>query len=277
MASSPYPVASFAFTCHPIIGKRRAPMVTGFSSRGPNAVVPELLKPDVISPGLNILAAWTGSGDDIPLYKKNHNYRFPLYDVNRSPARRRHRSADQEEATSWTPAMIHSALMTTARMLDNMERDILDDGFRVATPFAAGAGHVHPQLVMDPGLVYDIGARNYVDFLCALNYTAQQLQQFTPDVAACMSTALPGGPTNLNYSTFVMIFSGQTNVYTLTRTMTKVSQNAEMYNVTVVAPELAKVTVTPTTLKFKKQNKKKSYIDVNRFESSSLVVIEYHL
>jgi subtilisin family serine protease len=54
-------VASFSFACETVIGKNRAPMVASFSSRGPNPVVPELLKPDVIAPGQNIPAAWLGS------------------------------------------------------------------------------------------------------------------------------------------------------------------------------------------------------------------------
>ncbi|GJN11313.1 hypothetical protein PR202_ga29494 [Eleusine coracana subsp. coracana] len=224
MASSPYPVASFAFTGHPIIGERRAPMVTGFSSRGPKAVVPELLKPDVISPGLNILAAWTGSGDDIPLYKKNHNYRFLSGTSMATPHVTGIAALNKKKHPSWTPPMIRSTVMTTARTLDNMEWDILTDSFRVATPFAAGAGHVHPQLTMDPGM------------------------DGTPD-----------GPADLNYPFFIVIFNGHTDVLTLTQTVIKVSQNAETYNVTVVAPELVKVTVTPTTLEFKKQNEKKSY------------------
>ena len=32
-----------------------APILTSFSSRGPNAVSPDILKPDIIAPGLNIL------------------------------------------------------------------------------------------------------------------------------------------------------------------------------------------------------------------------------
>jgi hypothetical protein len=61
LVSSRYPVASFSFACQTVIGEIRAPMVATFSSRGPNPVVPELLKPEVIAPEVNILAACLGS------------------------------------------------------------------------------------------------------------------------------------------------------------------------------------------------------------------------
>ncbi|GJN11316.1 hypothetical protein PR202_ga29497 [Eleusine coracana subsp. coracana] len=264
MASTPYPVASFSFTCVAVIGKNRAPMVTGFSSRGPNPVVPELLKPDIIAPGVNILAAWTGWG--APLDKRNHYYRF-LYGTSMAcPHVAGVAALIKKKHGEWTPAMIRSALITTAALLDNTDREILDNAViegqqdaTAATPFAAGAGHIRPQLAMDPGLVYDAGTRDYVDFLCALNYTMQQLRLFAPDMAACTSTKLPGGPSDLNYPSFVVIFNGRTNARTLTRTVTKVSEEAETYKVTVLAPKHVKVTVTPAILEFQKQYEKRSY------------------
>ncbi|CAK9133427.1 unnamed protein product [Ilex paraguariensis] len=41
-----------------VIGKSRAPAVAQFSSRGPSFTDPSILKPDVIAPGVNIIAAW---------------------------------------------------------------------------------------------------------------------------------------------------------------------------------------------------------------------------
>ncbi|KAF8710032.1 hypothetical protein HU200_029759 [Digitaria exilis] len=64
MHSDPYPVASFCFTCRTAVGETRAPMVASYSSRGANHIVREIMKPDVVAPGTNILAAWP---DETPL------------------------------------------------------------------------------------------------------------------------------------------------------------------------------------------------------------------
>ncbi|KAK3125494.1 hypothetical protein QOZ80_7BG0605680 [Eleusine coracana subsp. coracana] len=164
---------------------------------------------------------------------------------------------------SWTPAMIRSALMTTAGTFDNRGRHILDNGVAnasvmVATPLATGAGHIRPNLALDPGLVYDAGVTDYIDFMCTLNYTAEQLRLLMPNFVKCTRT-LPGGPADLNYPSFVVIFNNRTAVRTLTRTVTAVSEKVETYNVTYAAPEHVKVTITPTTLEFKKPNERKSY------------------
>ncbi|CAN6199542.1 unnamed protein product [Urochloa humidicola] len=264
IVSSRHPVALFNFACKTMIGENRAPMVATFSSRGPNPIVPELLKPDVVAPGQNILAAWTGV--DSPADARNSNYQVESGTSMACPHVAGVAALIKKKHPSWTPAMIRSALITTAGTLDNTDREILDNavlhvqgsGATVATPFAAGAGHVRPQLAMDPGLVYDAGATDYVDFLCALNYTTEQLRLFTPDMATC-TRALPGGAADLNYPSFVVVFDGRTGVRTLTRTVTKVSEEAETYSVVVKAPEHVKVIVMPRTLEFNDPKERKSY------------------
>nr|CAB3458369.1 unnamed protein product [Digitaria exilis] len=265
MASEPHPVASLSFTCETVISETRAPMVASFSSRGPNLVAPELLKPDVIAPGVNILAAWRGNASlSNPM---NSSYQLNYGTSMATPHVAGVAALIKKKHSDWTPAMIRSALITTAATLDNTGRGILDNALvdpsdnakvSAATPFAAGAGHVRPQLAMDPGLVYDAGARDFVDFLCALNYTTEQIRQFAPDMATC-TRELPGGAAGLNYPSFVVVFDGRTDVRTLTRTVTKVSQEAERYQVNVSAPEHVNVTVTPATLEFKEQYEKRSY------------------
>ena len=107
-------------------------------------------------------------------------------------------------------------------------------------------------------MVYDAGERDYVDFLCAMNYSAGQIRPFVPDFVRCTRT-LAGGPAGLNYPSFVVVFDSCTAFRTLTRTLTKVSEEAKTYNVFVKAPKHVKVTVTPTTLVFKEPNERKSY------------------
>ncbi|KAF3791147.1 Subtilisin-like protease SBT1-6 [Nymphaea thermarum] len=70
VASTPNPTATLSFG-GTILGVKPAPVVASFSARGPNGQTPEILKPDLIASGVNILAAWsdaidpTGlSGDD---------------------------------------------------------------------------------------------------------------------------------------------------------------------------------------------------------------------
>lgn len=55
---NPTAVLSFGGT---VLNVRPSPVVASFSSRGPNTVTPQILKPDVIGPGVNILAGWTGA------------------------------------------------------------------------------------------------------------------------------------------------------------------------------------------------------------------------
>lgn len=54
--SNPTAVLSFGGT---VLNVKPSPVVAAFSSRGPNTVNPQILKPDVIGPGVNILAAWS--------------------------------------------------------------------------------------------------------------------------------------------------------------------------------------------------------------------------
>ncbi|XBI81007.1 hypothetical protein VPH35_090012 [Triticum aestivum] len=251
MSSVAYPVASFNFTCDTVTGENRAPMVAGFSSRGPNPIVPEILKPDVIAPGVNILAAWSGAAQpsDSDMDPRRVEYNIISGTSMACPHVAGVAALIKKRHGDWTPAMIRSALMTTAGPLDKNGRDIVDSGSAVgaaATPMEAGAGLVLPRLAMDPGLVYDAGTQDY------------QMRQFVPGLSKCART-IPGGVANLNYPSFVVVFDGSTRVRTLTRTVTKVSAQPERYNVTVAAPDGVKVTVTPTTLEFKRVNEKRSY------------------
>ncbi|KAL5679185.1 hypothetical protein ACJX0J_005570, partial [Zea mays] len=60
ISSTPRPVARIVFG-GTRIGRARAPAVAVFSARGPSLTNPSVLKPDVVAPGVNIIAAWPGN------------------------------------------------------------------------------------------------------------------------------------------------------------------------------------------------------------------------
>ncbi|CAN6168574.1 unnamed protein product [Urochloa humidicola] len=280
ITSVPDPVASFRFTGRTVTGENRAPMVPSFSSRGPNHIVRDILKPDVIAPGTNILAAWPG---ETPLTQIKGDARRSSFNVVSGTSMACPHVAGiaallKHKHRDWTPAMIRSALMTTAATLDSHGRPIADNSRAssgVATPMAAGTGHVRPQLALDPGLVYDAVEQDYVDFLCALSYTAAQIRMFVPGFGGCTRT-FPGGAAGLNYPSFVVDFSNGIGVRVLKRTVTKVSEGPETYTVRVLAPEqLVAVTVTPPTLQFDKKNEKKSYKVVFRSKKSAAGLAQF--
>ncbi|KAK1685120.1 hypothetical protein QYE76_045969 [Lolium multiflorum] len=131
-------------------------------------------------------------------------------DVHVVPARERHRGRPE-----WSPAAIKSALMTTAYNQDSAGGVIGDMSTgKASTPFGRGAGHMDPNRAVDPGLVYDAGAEDYITFLCALGYTDDQ-------------------------------------VITQRRVVRNVGGNAEpTYNATVTSPAGVRVTVKPRKLRF---------------------------
>jgi hypothetical protein len=209
MLSVPYPVASLGFSCDMVTGENPA-MVVGFSSRGPNTAVAEILKTDVVAPGANILAAWSG---DVPPSELKTDTRRVEYNIISSTSMACPHVAGvaaliKKVHGDWTPAMVRSALMTTATPLDGDDRRILDNGVGDsndgvddgtcddATPLVTGAGLVLPRLAIDPGLVYDVGSHDYIDLLCTLNYTTEQMRRFVPGINGCTRTFPAVRPTS---------------------------------------------------------------------------------
>ncbi|VAH94310.1 unnamed protein product [Triticum turgidum subsp. durum] len=160
---------------------RPSPLVAAFSSRGPNMITPEILKPDIIGPGVNILAAWTGKAGPTGLAADTRRVNFNII---------------SGTSMSCPPAAVRSALMTTAysTYTGGAGAPILDAATgAAATPFDYGAGHVDPTRAVEPGLVYDLGTSDYVDFLCALKYT--------PNMIAALARNKTYGHLRISYST----------------------------------------------------------------------------
>ncbi|MEX2150064.1 MAG: S8 family serine peptidase [Steroidobacteraceae bacterium] len=136
-----------------------APFTASFSSRGPLlAGNGDLLKPDVIAPGQEILAAVAPPN--------NGGRLFDLYSGTSmaSPHVAGLAALFRELYPSWSPMAIKSALMTTGS-------DVLDGGTPAPSTnpiliFRQGAGHVQPNAAANPGLVFDSGFNDWLAFLC---------------------------------------------------------------------------------------------------------------
>ncbi|KAK9097224.1 hypothetical protein Sjap_022721 [Stephania japonica] len=247
LLSDPKPTASIIFAGTKL-GVQPSPVVAAFSSRGPNSITAEILKPDLIAPGVNILA---GCGL-AALLKSAH--------------------------PDWSPAAVRSALMTTAYSSYKSGEKILDVATgKASTPFDHGSGHVDPVSALDPGLVYDATVDDYIDFLCALNYSTDQIKSLARKDVTCNARE-KYSVRNLNYPSFAALFEtaqsgggggssgsgsgsggGGDNRVVYSRTLTNVGAGG-VYKVTVTSPsESVKVSVEPEELRFGAKNEKKTY------------------
>uniref|UniRef100_A0A0D9X8I6 Peptidase S8/S53 domain-containing protein n=1 Tax=Leersia perrieri TaxID=77586 RepID=A0A0D9X8I6_9ORYZ len=177
------------------LGVRPAPVVAAFSARGPNPQSPEILKPDLIAPGLNILAAWPNGVGPAGIPSDGRRTEFNILSGTSMACPHVSGLAALLKAAhpTWSPAAIKSALMTTAYIKDNSNGTMVDESTGVvADVFDFGAGHVDPMRAMDPGLVYDITPVDYVNFLCNLNYTEQNIRAITRRPADCRGARRAG-------------------------------------------------------------------------------------
>lgn len=176
----------------------------------------------------------------------------------------------------WSPAAIRSAMMTTANPLDNTQTPIKEMGNDndVATPLGMGAGQVDPNRALDPGLVYDTSAQDYVNLVCALNYTREQTQTIIRSSYNCSNPS-----TDLNYPAFVALYDPQKTNTTKTqrfqRTVTNVADGGAAYKIKVKRPKDSVITVSPKKLVFRKKNEKQSYSLIIRYKTYEEYVINH--
>ncbi|KAG8056889.1 hypothetical protein GUJ93_ZPchr0002g23709 [Zizania palustris] len=255
--------AGTALDVHP------APVVAAFSSRGPNRQVEQLLKPDVIGPGVNILAGWTGSVGPTGLAVDERRPPFNILSGTSMSCPHISGLAAFVKAAhpDWSPSAIKSALMTTAYTVDNTGSPILDAADNTtSTPWSFGAGHVNPVKALSPGLVYDTSVDDYVAFLCSVGTPPQQVQAITaaePNVTCQRKLSSPG---DLNYPSFSVVFgrrrsssSSRSTVVKYRRELTNVGDARSVYTARVTGPSGIAVAVKPPRLSFKKAGDKLRY------------------
>uniref|UniRef100_A0A7N0VII0 Subtilisin-like protease SBT1.7 n=1 Tax=Kalanchoe fedtschenkoi TaxID=63787 RepID=A0A7N0VII0_KALFE len=265
--SDPNPTVTILFAGTKV-GIQPSPVVAAFSSRGPNSITPEILKPDIIAPGVNILAGWTGAVGPTGLAVDKRHVGFNI--ISGTSMSCPHVSGlgalVKAAHPGWSPAAIRSALMTTAytQYKNGQKLEDVATG-KPSTPFDHGAGHVDPVAALDPGLVYDLSVEDYVDFLCALKYTSSQITTLTKKNLTC-DASKTHRVADLNYPSFAISFEtgqgsspGGSTAVKYRRTLTNVGSPGTYKAISSSDSDAVKISVVPDVLQFVEANEKKTY------------------
>ncbi|ONI06852.1 hypothetical protein PRUPE_5G085400 [Prunus persica] len=231
-----------------------APKVATFSSRGPNTASPGILKPDIIGPGVDILAAWPVSVDNAT--KSNATFNIISGTSMSTPHLSGIAALLKSSHPDWSPAAIKSAIMTSANVLNLAGLPIVDQRLNLADVYAIGAGHVNPTKANDPGLIYDTQPMDYIPYLCGLNYTEKEIQIITQQKVNCSQVGvIPEA--QLNYPSFsIKIGSNESQSQYYTRTVRNVGPASSTYNLDLLVPHKMGMSVNPGVLTFTKVNQK---------------------
>ncbi|MCX7218949.1 MAG: S8 family serine peptidase [Burkholderiales bacterium] len=220
-----------------------APIMAGFSSRGPNRFDGNQLKPDITGPGVDIIANVTpgmteaernaiadGSAAGAPAWASYQGTSMS------SPHIAGIATLLRQQHPTWSPAAVKSAMMTTST-------PTLDDGLigmqNGKLPWSQGAGHVNPNGAANPGLVYDLGKNDYIKYQCKVNKAA------VVPASDCTTIGTLNETYNLNLPSLTV--GNVVGPTTMTREVTNVSDTAATYNAVASLPGF-NVLVTPSTL-----------------------------
>ncbi|WCJ19258.1 Subtilisin-like protease [Euphorbia peplus] len=242
-----------------VVGVRPSPVVASFSSRGPNSLTPQILKPDILAPGVNILAAWTGAADKD---KSNTDHYNIISGTSMACPHATGVAALVKAAhPNWSPSAIRSALMTSAYTTDNTgPGSVITDEKTAepANPWAYGSGHINPRKALSPGLVYDISSQDYLTFICSLGYPLKDVQALAnnPNLTCSEKFTHLG---QLNYPSFSVAFDNKTKEIRYTRELTNVGVAQSTYEASVTAPPFVVVKVEPSHLVFENVGDKHKY------------------
>lgn len=237
------------FASNARLGSQPAPRVASFSSKGPNALTPDILKPDVAAPGLNILAAWSPA-----IGRMNFNI---LSGTSMAcPHVTGIVALIKAVHPTWSPSAIKSAIMTTATVFDKNGKPIrVDPEGRRGNAFDYGSGFLDPTTVLDPGLVYDAKPTDYKSFLCSIGYDEKLLHPITRDNSTCENQPF-SMPSSLNYPAIVV--PNLKSNFSVTRTLTNVRKERQRttYRAVVSTPRGIQVSVLPRKLVFTRYGQK---------------------
>ncbi|MBA0609778.1 hypothetical protein Godav_010717 [Gossypium davidsonii] len=210
-----------------------APIVASFSSRGPNSIVPDILKAciDISAPGVDILAAYSpvASPSTTTIDTRRVKYNIISGTSMSCPHVAGVAAYVKTFHPHWSPSAIKSALITTAFPMDAPRNQ--------GAEFAYGSGHVNPVKAIDPGLVYDTVEGDNIRFLCSIGYDEGSIKIIAGNNTSCPKNSTKMLPRDFNYPTLTaLVPAGKPFKVTFHRTVTNVAVARSTYNATIATP-----------------------------------------
>jgi subtilisin family serine protease len=205
-------------------GPRTGDVIAPFSSRGPQLAVPDIVKPDLTAPGVDILAANTPTPAETQ--RPGETFQVISGTSMASPHVAGAGALLTQLAPTWSPAEMKSALMTSANSMVKKE-----DEKTPADVFEMGSGRMDPNRAADPGLVVDAGLVDYARYL-----KGQDPSLVSGDVT-------PLAPADLNLP--AVSFASFTGARSTVRTFTSVDSKTGTWQVKVEGLPGMKATVAP--------------------------------
>ncbi|CAL0317528.1 unnamed protein product [Lupinus luteus] len=232
-----------------------APSIPDFSSRGPNAIIPEIMKPDISAPGLEILAAYPPNLPPSEIFgdKRSSKYTFLSGTSMACPHVAAIAAYVKSFHPDWSPAAIKSSIMTTSTPMKGS-----DD-----KEFAYGSGLVNPIKALNPGLVFDLSKADYVTLLCNIGYDIQKIKKLSGDnnITCPSPTPQRSAVKDFNYPALAIhVQPDQPFAVNFTRTVTNVGFANSTYKASVLPSSDLNITVVPQVISFKSLNEKQSFV-----------------
>ena len=225
--------AEVAATMSDAILISKAGTVATTSSRGPNSGSPDIIKPDIAAPGVQILAAQTPTPNDGQA--PGELFQFLNGTSMSSPHIAGIGALLAQANPDWSPETVRSALMTTATQ--NLKKTFGDDP---ADPFDIGAGLVSPEAARNPGLVYQENLLGYIRFLCGEPRQSTVIPSTLCDLFGAVD------PSDLNLPSIgVAELAG---IQTVPRTVTNVLGETGTFEASFDAPAGVDIEVVPDTI-----------------------------
>lgn len=231
-----------------------APIVASLSARGPNLILPDIIKPDISAPGVEILAAYSPNASiSIPQDMRRVKYNIMTGTSMACPHATAVAAYVKTFHPDWSPAAIKSSIMTTAWPMNETNSNISSG------EFAYGSGHINPVKAIDPGLVYEASKEDYVKLLC-MKYEESMVRLISGDNSSCPTGSEKGSPVDLNYPSMgAKVAAVEPFTVKFHRTVKNVGLANSTYRAIMSPNAKVDIKVVPEVISFASLNEEKTF------------------